>query len=96
MKRLLALCILTVIIFATLTISTAKVETPVDGNDTYGFPLTFFIRFSGMCLPCPPNPTETSYLKLLVDIAVAFLFAVICWTAYIRFGKTLQDKKSGT
>lgn len=96
MKGFLALCILTIIIFATLTISTAKIETPVDGNDTYGFPLTFFIRFSGMCSPCPPNPTETSYWKLFVDIVAAFLIAVVILTVYTRLRKTLQKKKSGT
>jgi hypothetical protein len=95
MKKYLALCILTIIVFGALTISTAKIETPFDGNDTYGFPLTFFIRFSGMCSPCPPNPTETFYLKLLGDVAVAFLIAIIIWTVYTKLRNTLQEKKSG-
>ena len=96
MRKFLPLFVLTIIVFGILTISTAKIETPFDGNDTYGFPLTFFIRFSGMCSPCPPNPTETFYLKLVVDITVAFLFAVISLIAYAKLRQTMIKKKSGT
>lgn len=87
MKKYLPLCILTIIVFGTLTISTAKIETPIDGEDTYGFPLTFFIRFSGMCSPCPPNPTEIYYLQLVADVAVAFLLSLIIWTIYTKLRK---------
>jgi hypothetical protein len=72
MKKYLALGILTIILFGTLTISTAKIETPFDGNNTYGFPLTFLIRLGGKRFPNPENWTEIFYFKLLVDIAVAF------------------------
>ena len=82
MKKYLALFILTILVFGTVTFSTAKIETPFDGNDTYGFPMTFFIRFSGMCSPCPPNATETFYLKLLVDILFAIVTAVIILTVF--------------
>jgi hypothetical protein len=88
MKKYLPLCILTIIIFGTLTISTAKIEQPTDGEDTYGFPLTFFIRHSLMCSPCAPNPTEIFYLELLVDIAVAFLLSIIIWIFYTKLRKT--------
>lgn len=96
MKKYLTLGILTIIVFGVVTISSAKIETPFDGDDTYGFPLTFFIRFSGMCEPCPPNPTEIFYLKLLFDIIIAFLFAFLIWTTYIRLTKAFREKKSGT
>lgn len=96
MKKYFALCILTIIIFGTLTISTAKIETPFDGNDTYGFPLTFFIRLGGKRFPDPENWTEIFYLKLLVDIVVAFLLSIIVRTIYTKLRKTLQEKKSGT
>jgi len=52
-----------------------KIETPFDGNDTYGFPLTFYIKWSGMCFKCPEKPTETYYEYLLIDIAIAGLFS---------------------
>jgi hypothetical protein len=67
-----------------LTISTAKIETPHDGEDTYGFPLTFFIRFSGMCDPCPPNPTETYYWKLLLDILFAAIIPILGWAIFTK------------
>jgi hypothetical protein len=86
-KNYLAVCILTIVVFGTLTISTAKIETPIDGIDTYGFPLTFFIRNDGMCLPCLTEPTETYYWKLLVDIAVAFLLSIIIWFFYTKLRK---------
>ena len=84
MKKYLALCILTITVFGTLTISTAKIETPFDGNDTYGFPLTFLIRLSGKRFPNPENWTEIFYFKLLVDIAVAFLLAILIRTIYTK------------
>ncbi len=96
MKKYLAPGILTIIVFGVATISSAKIETPIDGDDTYGFPLTFFIRFSGMCTACPPNPTEIFYLKLLLDIFIAFLFALLIWTAYIGLTKKYRKNKSGT
>ena len=96
MKKYLALCILTIIIFGTLTISTAKIETPFDGNDTFGFPLTFLIRLGGKRFPNPENWTEIFYYKLIVDIAVAFLLAIIVWTVHTKSRKTLVEKKSGT
>lgn len=51
MKKLLIISVLTIVVFGAVTIYTAKIETPFDGNDTYGFPLTYFIRFSGECAP---------------------------------------------
>ena len=89
MKYGLIILGLTVVIFLILTFSTAEVETPFDGDDTYGFPLTFFIRFSGMCKPCPPNETETFYLKLLVDILFALLLAILVLAGFKKAKKVL-------
>ena len=96
MKKYLVICILTIIIFWTLTISTTKIEIPFDGNNTFGFPLTFLIRLGGKRFPNPENATEIFYYKLLVDIAVAFLIAIIVWTVYTKLIKILMEKKSGT
>ena len=52
-----------------------KIETPVDGNDTYGFPFTFHIRWSGMCYTCPEEPTVTYFGYLLIDLILAGLLA---------------------
>ena len=96
MKKYFALSILTIIIFGTLTISTAKIETPFDGDDTFGFPLTFLIRLGGKRFPIPENWTEIFYSKLFFDIAVAFLLAIIVWTVYTKLRKNYVENKSGT
>ena len=96
MKKYLVICILTIIIFGTLTILTAKIETSFDGDNTFGFPLTFLIRLGGKHFPIPESWTEISYYKLFVDIAIAFLFAIIVWTVYTKLRKNLVGKKSGT
>ena len=85
MKKLyLFLSLLTVVIFGTLSVITAKVYTPSDGNDNYGFPYTFLIRPGGKRFPNPTNQAELSYTNLLIDLAFAFLLAVIIWVVYIR------------
>jgi hypothetical protein len=79
MKKIAAIAFWTVLVFIFLTWSTAKIETPIDGHDTYGFPLTFHTQFSGMCDPCPENPTKTNYWNLLLDIAIAAGAGFIIW-----------------
>jgi hypothetical protein len=87
MKKPLVFCILTIVIFTSLTISTAKIETPFDGNDSYGFPLTFFIKLGGKRLPNPKNWTEIFYFNLLIDIIIAFLIAIIIGAIYTKSKK---------
>lgn len=74
MKDLVKIIGLIILIFILVTLLTMKIETPFDGNDTYGFPFTFHIKWSGMCDPCPDNPTDTYIGYLLVDIVLAGLF----------------------
>ena len=71
MKKVLLISMLSLATFVTATLATAKIETPFDGDDTYGYPFTFFVRFSGMCNRCPPNPTEIKFTALLIDLALA-------------------------
>ena len=90
MKTVIQILILTIIIFVVITLVTMKIETPFDGNDTYGFPLTFHIKWSGMCFECPENPTETYYGYLLIDFLIAFLISIGIWKLFIK----LKSKKS--
>ena len=92
MKKFLTLCFLTAVVFGILTFATAKVETPFDGNDTYGFPSTFFKRFSGMTSPPPTVASETYYVPLLIDIVVAFIVAFLIWIGYVRWRATAAGK----
>ncbi|QIE58667.1 hypothetical protein G5B37_03550 [Rasiella rasia] len=74
MKNTIKLIGFTLLIFIMVTLLTMKIETPFDGNDTYGFPFTFHIKWSGMCDPCPDNPTETYLGYLFIDIVLSGLF----------------------
>ncbi|MEZ4878217.1 MAG: hypothetical protein R2805_11785 [Flavobacterium sp.] len=67
-----------------------KIETPFDGNDTYGFPFTFHIKWSGMCFECPENPTKTYYGYLFIDFVIAFLISIGVWKLF----SNLKNKKS--
>ena len=73
---------MTIIIFGTLTILTTKIETPFDGNDTYGFPLEFYKTYGGKQTYYPPN--EFSIIKLKIDIIIA---------TFISFGTITIVKK---
>lgn len=95
MKKYLTLCISTIIIFTTFTISTAKIATPADGNDTYGFPLTFFTKLGGKRFPKPIHSTEIFYFNLFIDIILALLLAIVIWVIYIK-SKRASREKSGT
>ena len=90
MKTVIQILILTIIIFVVITLVTMKIETPFDGNDTYGFPLTFHIKWSGMCFECPENPTETNYGYLFIDFLIAFLISIGFWKLF----NNLKSKKS--
>jgi len=96
MKKAVIFFGLTIFLFVTITLSTAKIETPSDGNDTYGFPVTCFIRLSGMCEPCPPNPylTEIYYWKLVVDILFAASLVAIGWTIFTKLKPVMKSKES--
>jgi hypothetical protein len=69
LKKYLTLCILTIIIFTVLTILTAKIQIPSDGNDSYGFPFEFYKIYGGKRDYYPPN--EFSIIKMTIDIIVA-------------------------
>jgi hypothetical protein len=93
MKRIIQITLTFIIVFAILTFSTAKIETPFDGHDTYGFPFTFHKVFSGMCDPCPPNPSATYYGWLVVDVLFAAIVAV---ALIIGFNKLKNLYKAGS
>jgi hypothetical protein len=54
----------------------------IDGEDTYGFPFTFHVTYSGMCDPCPETSGATDYLKLLADLGIAFLIGLALWKVF--------------
>ncbi|SFC51689.1 hypothetical protein SAMN05216297_10197 [Flavobacterium phragmitis] len=85
MKKLIVLFLLTILIFTVLTFSTASLQMKVDGNDMYGFPASFYVLYGGMMTPSPTvEMTSFHFLNLVLDIAVAFILAVIVLMFYQR------------
>jgi len=89
---LLILSVLTIVLFSYLTISTAEIGSGSDGDDTYGYPLTFLTRFSGMCDPCPPDAPETEihFFQLLLDLLFAAIFPVLGWAIITKIKKEIK------
>ena len=82
MKKILVICVSTILLLGGLTMFTAKIETPFDGNDTYGFPLTFYKVYGGKRDIISPN--EFSIMKLVIDVIIALSISVICVTLFIK------------
>jgi len=93
MKRAITIFGLTAVIFISLTLSTASIRTPLDGEDTYGFSLAFFVRSSCMYAPCPPSLTETYYWKLIVDILFAAMLSFISLILFLKLKTALKSDK---
>ena len=52
-----------------------KIETPFDGNDTYGFPFTFHKTLGGKRFPITENYYETHIGYLVMDFIFSGLLA---------------------
>ncbi|RQO66096.1 hypothetical protein DBR43_28070 [Pedobacter sp. KBW06] len=82
LKKNLIVFGLAMILFAGMTLFTAKIETPFDGNNTFGFPFLFFKEYGGKRTYYPPN--EFSILNLLLDILCSVLTILIIRTAFLK------------
>lgn len=94
MKIILSILLLTSIFFISLTVFTAKIETPFDGNDTHGYPLTFHTEYGGKRDPRPVNSGFTNYWNLLADIAFSLIGSLIASASIYSIRKKLGTKKS--
>jgi hypothetical protein len=82
--------ILSIILFFSLIFLTMRIETPFDGNDTLGFPFTFFIKYGGKSTHYHPYSTETYFGFLLVDLVVAGLLSFGLWKLYKKLKLRLK------
>ncbi|MBI1307352.1 MAG: hypothetical protein GC181_12180 [Bacteroidetes bacterium] len=89
MKKVLTTFLVSIILFALITWFTMKIETPVDGEDTFGFPFIFHVNHSPMCSPCPDEMSETFYGKLILDI----LFCLAASFGLIRIWEIFQKNR---
>lgn len=91
MRKFIFISLLTIGVFVTLTFSTASLQRKVDGNDMFGFPVAFYVRFSEMV---SPNPTAEmyrfSYTNLLFDIAIAYIITILISLIYKKLKKNIN------
>jgi Na+-driven multidrug efflux pump len=91
-RKLLIILAPTLLIFGILTVTTATLKGASDGDDTWGYPFTCFIRFSGNCAPCLPDPitSEIYFFPLLFDLLFAAIIPLLGWIIYTRVKKRLS------
>ena len=82
MRRILFIAGFSVLLFVVLTCVTASIETPSDGNDTFGFPFRFYKIYGGKRSFYPPN--EFSVVMMLLDVVIATL---VVWIGNVTFIK---------
>ena len=75
MKRAFRISILIILLFAVVVIITAKEERSIDGNDVYGFPLTFFTEYSGM-VAGGARPSDFNFLNFIIDLLPVGVLAI--------------------
>jgi len=82
-KNLFAITVLTILLFLGLLAISYKNDLPVDGNLTYGFPLTIQETLSGdVPITNTQQPEHFSYANLFVD---ALFSIAIATTAVFLF-----------
>lgn len=89
MKNRIKILGLILLVFILITLLTMKIETPFDGNDTYGFPFDFHKKLSGMTFPIPENHNTTHIGYLIVD----FVFSGILVFGILSLRKKTQEEK---
>ncbi len=94
MKKPIIISLISLVVFTILSLTTAKWETMVDGNDTVGYPMTFYTKFSGMCFDCPPEPYKINYLNLTVDLLLAGLIGLAIFVSIEKLKKRTNEKKN--
>ncbi|MBO9202475.1 MULTISPECIES: hypothetical protein [Niastella] len=94
-KSLLILSIFTIILFGYLTITTAELKGASDGDDNYGFPLTFFNRVNG-CDPCPPDSDLTTFYfwPLIADLLFAATISLLAWAVLSKIITVIKNKQN--
>lgn len=69
MKKIILILVWTALLFLGLTIVTASIEAPSDGNNSFGFPFTFYRVYGGKRTYY--HPDDFSILTLLLDVLCA-------------------------
>jgi hypothetical protein len=83
-----------VMLFLTLTCATARFESGWDGNDTAGWPLTFY-EFLGGKRPGPYYGRGLIVGNLIIDVLVVLALTALLLLGMNRLRRTRKMSKSG-
>lgn len=90
MKRVFRTSIPTILLFAVITILTAKIEHPMDGNNVYGFPLAFYTEYSMEARVM--TPPDFNFLNLLIDLAPVIVLSIVTELVIMTIAGRLRKK----
>ena len=90
MKKTILILFLTLIAFVTLTLTTAVEQKMVDGENIYGFPLTFYIEYSLHTVDPLLKPSGFYPFALFVDIAVSLSISLTFYLGLLFALKKLK------
>lgn len=92
--RIVVFLLLTVLIFGLNTVLTQSIEYPADGDNTYGYPFMFYIKYSGMCAPTPECSNQSDFFiwNLIGDVLFAAVIALMVCIG-VGLAKRLKNSK---
>jgi hypothetical protein len=91
MKTIKAIIYLSILLLIISILATLKLEAASDGFDQYGFPFTFYDRFSGKCDNCYQN-FGFKPINLLFDILLALICSFGIITLKCKFDKRQSNR----
>lgn len=83
-KHITIVCLLAALIFWLGKLYSYNNSLPVDGNLSYGFPLTYYVQASGMDMDVPYEDLQhTYYDNLAIDVLFALIVAMALTRLYV-------------
>ena len=92
MKRAFRISILLILLFAALVILTAKEGIQADGNNLYGFPLTFLTEYGG--LGPEIRTSRFNFFNLVIDLLPVTILAILIERAVSAIVEKVKSKSS--
>lgn len=94
MKKIIPILGWTALVFFGLTILTASIEAPSDGNNSFGFPFTFYRVYGGKRTYY--HPDDFSALTLLLDVFAAGLIFWIVKRIFTSIKTKIREKSKAS
>lgn len=93
MKRAFRTSIQIILLFAAVVILTAKIESPGDGNDVYGYPLIFLTKYGGKIVG-PLRTSEFNFSNLIIDLVPIIILAILLELAILTIVEKVKNKST--